>query len=73
MKEGISGEAIPIIEKSEWKDWGVTNYMDRSNMHQHVRNLVMKYGDQGMVNYNNNYQNVNDPSMIEGGNGTAFI
>ena len=72
LKEGISGEAIPHIEKSEWKEWGVTNYMDRTKIHQHVGNLVMKYGNQQMVNNNNN-QLAADPNMMEGVDGTAYV
>ena len=72
-QQSISGEAIPHIEKNEWKDWGVTNYMDRTKLHQHVRNLVMKYGNQQIVNDNNNDQPAADSNMMEGVDGTAYV
>eukprot|EP01083_Nonionella_stella_P249183 861916_1 len=43
IEEAISGEAIPHIEKNDWKAFGITVFMDRTNLHKHV---------QGLVNYN---------------------
>ena len=65
--EGVSGKAIPFIEKSEWKEFGIKNYMDRTNIHQHIQNLKSQN--------NNTVNNVNNeiaPADNEGGNITEY-
>ena len=36
-KDSITGEAIPQIEKNEFKDWGIKNYMERTNLIENYR------------------------------------
>ena len=36
----VSGEAIPHIEKNEWRDFGIKNYMDRTQIHKCIKDLV---------------------------------
>lgn len=58
-KEGVNGSAIPHIDKSEWKSWGITNFMDRTNLDHEIKKLMN--GDQ--QNDDNN----------EGVDGTPYI
>merc|ERR1712228_139305 len=39
-EEGISGNAIPYIQKEEWKGFGIKNYMDRTRIQAHVDKLT---------------------------------
>ena len=39
-EEEVDGSVIATIEKSEWKEWGVTNYKDRMNLDKHLQSLV---------------------------------
>eukprot|EP01084_Bolivina_argentea_P288353 494890_1 len=61
IEEDISGEAIPHIQKNEWKEWGITSYMDRTNLDKHLKNLL---------NQNNKKQSVYDK---EGSDATPYI
>ena len=38
--EGVSGEAIPHLEKDEWREFGIKNYMDRTKLHICIKDLV---------------------------------
>ena len=45
--EEVSGEAIPHIEKNEWREFGVRNYMDRTQLHKCIKDLVNGKIDEG--------------------------
>ena len=38
--DNVSGEAIPHLEKNEWRGFGVKNYMDRTKLHKCIKDLV---------------------------------
>ena len=44
--EDIDGQAIPHIEKNEWRNFGVKNYMDRTILHKCIKNLTQQTGTQ---------------------------
>ena len=52
-EECVSGEALPHIEKNEWKIWGVANYWERMNLQKHLQSLVNQKGN----NHNNDDNN----------------
>eukprot|EP01083_Nonionella_stella_P139793 427216_1 len=60
-EEGVCGQAMPFIDKPELKGWGITNFMDRNNIYQHLQDLVAQ---------NNHIKNEQE---LEGGNDTAYI
>ena len=39
-KQGISGQAIPHIQKNDWQNWGIQNFMDRTKIDQYVQKLI---------------------------------
>ena len=70
ISESISGEAIPHINKNEWKElFGINNYMDRTNLDKHVKNLIKRNKDNSNDNDNGNAETGN---YNEGGNMTEY-
>merc|ERR1712039_6201 len=41
-EEGINGRAIDFLKESHWKEFGVVNFMDRVELHQHLQDLKKK-------------------------------
>ena len=62
---------IKYIRKNEWKTWGITNYMHRTNLHKHVQNLINQNNDNGNQCKIASAQNVNI-NYNEGGNMTEY-
>ena len=66
-KEDVNGSAIPHIDKHEWKTWGITKFMHRTNIDQHLKNLI---------NNNKNEEKAQNPHVLyqdEGDNVTPFL
>ena len=38
--DDVDGEAIPHLEKNEWRGFGIKNYMDRAKLHKCIKDLV---------------------------------
>ena len=71
-KEDICGVAIPYIEKNDWKGWGVESFMDRTNLHKKVQDLITQ-NDNNVNNMNNNQIAAPHINYNEGGNSTDYI
>ena len=56
VEEAVSGKALPYIDNSTLRDWGISNFMDRTNIFNHFQNIV----NQNNVNVNNNNNDNNN-------------
>ena len=72
-KEHVDGRAIPHIDKTELKNWGIEHFMHRANIYNHFQTLL----NRNVVNVNNS-NNIDNNNVsnddLEGKNApTSFI